>query len=167
MKILNVSALVLPWEMLRYRSPILLRATIMLIRGLTMGFSTEFVDPGNFHLRLRKSVLDNQVSSMLMITKSYWNSSIILNAYSCLRIKFFSELPEKGIHFILLYFIPISFLRTFLKRCRGKLIYYLSFRAVWSCLALKIYLTSFISYKTVCIIFSFKIAVFSTLALWF
>ena len=69
----------------------------MLIRGLTMVFSIKLVLDLNFHFLLLKSVLNSQVSSMLMIIKSFLNSSIIFKAYSCLRMKFLSYLLEKGI----------------------------------------------------------------------
>lgn len=78
-------------------SPILLTAAIIPMRGLIMGFSIELVLDLNFDFLLLKSVLDSQVSSILMIIKSCLNSSIIFKANSCLRIKFLSELLEKGI----------------------------------------------------------------------
>ena len=82
------------------------------ILRLTCFAGIEFVEPCSLHLDLLKLVLVNHDSSMFRILLPSFSSYSSFIANCCLRTKFFSELPWKGIFLIFLYFRPNLCLST-------------------------------------------------------
>lgn len=116
-KIINIlkdSLLVFPWLIVKYKRPLLLIAAIRLIRELTIELGRELVVTLNLHFLRLKSVYETHVSSMLITSKSWSNTSIIYLANSCRNTRFLSEFPENGIFFIFLFFICNFFFNTYL-----------------------------------------------------
>lgn len=81
---------------------------IIVIRGAIASLPTELVVPGACHLRLRKSLIPNQVSSIFKKFFLFLSRERYSSAHLCRRTRFFSELLCMAVSLILRYLMKWS-----------------------------------------------------------
>ena len=99
-----------------YTFPLVSRPMIIDILGFSCNCATEFVVPGNFHLRRLKSDMPNQVSSRFNKVFPASSSWIIFIANCCRNTRFFYEFPWMEIGTSFLYLILSTSLIIYLIR---------------------------------------------------